>query len=147
MAETRIRLYEGLFLMSQNVGDLKAALDHVQEILNRAEAETLVLRRWDDRKLAYPIQGQKRGTYILAYFNARSTQLANIERDCNLSENILRAMMVKAEHVGEAELELERQAAQERSVEPALRSEERDEPQPAAVAAEGDGDTGDENSN
>ena len=30
----------------------------------------LVIKKWDERKLAYEINGQKRGTYIIAYFTA-----------------------------------------------------------------------------
>jgi small subunit ribosomal protein S6 len=26
-------------------------------------------RRWDERRLAYPIKGQNRGTYLLVYFS------------------------------------------------------------------------------
>ena len=124
MSEVNVRLYEGLFLLSaEGSSDLAGAMQHVKDILDRAEAEIISLRKWDDRKLAYPIKGQKRGTFILAYFNARGTQIANIERDCNLSELIARELMIKAEHVGETELELEKKEAEERGIEAALRDQ------------------------
>lgn len=101
-------LYEALFLINQTAlaTDSAGATAHVQEMLDRAEAETLTLQRWDERKLAYPIEGQKRGTFLIAYFNARPTQIANIERDCNLSETVLRVMFIRADHIGETELQL-----------------------------------------
>jgi small subunit ribosomal protein S6 len=121
-------LYEGLFLINQaNTPDLPAALEHVREILARAEAEVLVLAKWDDRKLVYPIKGQKRGLYILSYFKARGVQLANIDRDCNLSERILRAMLIRAEHVGDAELEQAKRQAEQTATEVRLRARERTE--------------------
>jgi small subunit ribosomal protein S6 len=103
-------LYEGLFLINQQVtgGDLQAAIDQVKEILDRAEAQIVVLRKWDERKLAYEIKGQKRGLFVLAYFHARTSMLANIERDCNLSDSVIRSMVLRADHVGETELELAR---------------------------------------
>lgn len=101
-------LYEGLFLINQQAtgGDLQAGLDQVKQILDRAEAQTLILRKWDERKLAYEIKGQKRGLFVLAYFRVRPTMLANIERDCNLSDSVIRSIVLRADHVGETELEL-----------------------------------------
>lgn len=106
MSSTDTNLYEGLFLMNQSeiAGDSAAAVAHVQEMLDRVEAETLSLGKWDERKLAYPVQGQKRGTYLIAYFNARPSQIANIERDCNLSESVMRVMMTRCDHMGDDEL-------------------------------------------
>lgn len=106
MADNTPVLYEALFLINQTAlaTDSAGATAHVQEMLDRAEAETLTLQRWDERKLAYPIEGQKRGTFLIAYFNGRPTQIANIERDCNLSEQVLRVMFIRADHMGEIEL-------------------------------------------
>lgn len=96
----RTRLYEGLFLFPQSAAaDLGAAVEHVREILARSEAEIVSLVKWDERRLAYDIRGNKRGLYLLAYFRAPTGNLARIERDCNLSERLLRAMVLKAEHI------------------------------------------------
>ena len=99
-------LYEGLFLMSQSeiASDPAGATAHVQDMLDRVEASTRAMHKWDERKLAYPVEGQKRGTYLLAYFDARPSQIANIERDCNLSEMVMRVMMTRCDHMGEDEV-------------------------------------------
>lgn len=101
-------LYEGLFLMNQQAtgGDQQAAIDHVQQILERAEAQVKILRKWDERKLAYEIKGQKRGLFVLTYFHARPPMLANIDRDCNLSDLVLRSLVIRADHMGEVELQM-----------------------------------------
>lgn len=107
MTADRINLYEGLFLLTQQAAmDLAVGTEHIKTILDRAGAEILILRKWDERKLAYTVKGQKRGTYLLSYFKAKSAQVANIDRDCNLSEQVLRAMVLRADHVGDVELEL-----------------------------------------
>jgi len=120
MSEENVRLYEGLFLLAQGT-DLGPGMQHIKDILDRAEAEVISLRKWDDRKLAYAIKAQKRGTFVLTYFNVRGTQIANIERDCNLSEQILRVLMTKAEHIGETELEQEKKETEERGLEAVVR--------------------------
>ena len=108
MSDRPIYLYEGLFLLNQQAvaSDYAGCVDFIKGVFERAEAELLSLRKWDERRLAYPIKGQKRGTYILTYFRARGTQIANIERDCNLSDQVMRNMMLRAEHIGETELEI-----------------------------------------
>jgi small subunit ribosomal protein S6 len=107
MADDNTQLYEGMFLFNIQAinGELNVALEHMQEILNRAEAEVVALSRWDERKLAYEIKGQKRGLYLLAYFKVRGAQIANIERDVNLSEYLLRCLILRADHMGEVEIE------------------------------------------
>ncbi len=106
MAEPR--LYEGLFLLNSQAlaTDFSAGLDHLRSILDRSEAEVIVMKKWAERRLAYKIKSQKRGVYILVYFKAAPKEIAQIERRCNLSEMIIRSMVISAEHMGETELEL-----------------------------------------
>ncbi|MEM9345358.1 MAG: 30S ribosomal protein S6 [Planctomycetota bacterium] len=141
MADSTPVLYEALFLMSQAAlaSDSEGTIAHVKDMLDRAEAETLDLRQWDERKLAYPIEGQKRGTFLISYFKARPTQIANIERDCNLSETVLRVMFVRADHMGEIELNLALEgksfAEEENKKEEAKREAAAAEKQETAAAA------------
>ena len=124
MPESHTRLYEGLFLLSQQAvsEDFNACIEHIKTILDRAQANVEVMRKWAERRLAYEIKGQKRGTFILAYFHAQPSQIARIERDCNLSEIVLRHLTIKADHIGETELELVKKDA-DLSMEVKLKSE------------------------
>ena len=100
MTDKAIRTYEGLFLFPQSaVSNMQAAVDHVNSILDRSEAEVLAFSKWEERRLAYDIKGNKRGVYFLTYFKVATDRLANIERDCNLSEQLLRAMVTQADHI------------------------------------------------
>jgi small subunit ribosomal protein S6 len=92
--------YEGLFLLPQSAAvDMKGAVEHIKENLTKNKAEIIAIKKWADRPLAYPINKQKRGIYILCYFAAPTDQLANIDRAFNLSEQMLRHMITRAEHV------------------------------------------------
>ncbi len=98
--KTTIRQYEGMFLFPQAVtADLAAASDHVRESITRHGGEIVSLVKWDERRLAYDIKSNKRGVYFLAYFTAPTSAIVSIERDCTLSERMLRAMIVKADHL------------------------------------------------
>jgi len=97
--------YEALVLFPQSaVADLQGCADHIREILDRAGVELLALSKWDERRLAYDIQGNKRGLYFLAYFTGPGTALARIERDINLSERILRSLILRVEAMTEEEM-------------------------------------------
>jgi len=98
--QDRTYTYEGLFLFPQAaVSDLKGASDHVLELLNRAGAEIISFKKWDERRLAYEVKSNKRGLYFLAYFKAKGSKMQTLERDSNLSEKLLRAMITRADHM------------------------------------------------
>lgn len=98
-------LYEGMFLLTQPAaGNLGDAVEHVKSLLDRAEADVLGLYKWDERKLAYTIKGQRRGVYLLTYFKIDGEKIQGLDRDCNLSEQVLRAMFVRTDHLGETEI-------------------------------------------
>jgi small subunit ribosomal protein S6 len=106
MSKIPIHTYEGLFLFPASVAtDLKAASDHVYELLARADAQVISFAKWDERRLAYDIKGNKRGVYFLTYFKAAADQIANIEKGCNLSERLLRGMVTRADHVTDEQIE------------------------------------------
>ena len=100
MTDTPTSIYEGLFLFPQSaVSNMQGAVDHVNSILDRAGAEVLAFSKWEERRLAYDIKGNKRGVYFLTYFKVDHDKLSMIERDCNLSEQLLRSLVTRADHV------------------------------------------------
>ncbi|MCD4830652.1 MAG: 30S ribosomal protein S6 [Anaerohalosphaeraceae bacterium] len=101
------RLYEALFLVDtgQAAADWDGTCEHIKKILDRGEAEILSMRKWDERPLAYIIDGKKRGTYILVYFNAPSANIGAMERDVQLSENITRVLILRADHITQEDMD------------------------------------------
>ena len=106
MSTQRINTYEAMFLFPQSaVVNLGGAVDHINELLNRAKAEIISFAKWDERRLAYDIQGNKRGLYFLCYFRAPAERIIGLERDCNLSEQLLRTMILRADLVTEERIQ------------------------------------------
>jgi small subunit ribosomal protein S6 len=101
MTAKRTYNYEIMFLIGQaQAADLAAAIEHLKEIIvTRGHGEILAIKKWDERRLAYEIRGQKRGMYILCYAKLAGENLAHVERDCNLSEKILRTLIIRADHL------------------------------------------------
>jgi small subunit ribosomal protein S6 len=77
----------------------------IKNILEKAGSEIVSMRKWDERKLAYEIGGKGKGTYILCYFKAEGKRLRDIERDIQLSERIMRALILCAEHITTEDIE------------------------------------------
>lgn len=114
MSEVLTRMYEGMFLVDAGIAstDWDTVLEAVNTVLSRAKADVKSVRKWDERRLAYPVGKCKRGTYILSYFEADPEAIAGIERDVVLSETLLRAMILRADRIPQEMIEAETPAGQ-----------------------------------
>ena len=100
MTNQRTGIYEGMFLFPQSAtANLQEAVDHLKDLLSKAGATIINFSKWDDRRLAYEIDGNKRGVYFVVFFNALTSSISEIERRCNQSEQLLRMMVTRAEHL------------------------------------------------
>ena len=101
------RTYEAMFLVDSAVAstrweEVMAAIDLV---FQRADAEVINVKKWDERRLCYEIAGQKRGMYILAYFRALPVKINTLERDIRLNELFLRSLVLRRDHITEEQME------------------------------------------
>ena len=101
------KLYEGMFLLDSAlaVADWKGALKSITDLLEKSDAEVESVKKWDERTLAYEIQGKSRGTYILVYFRAEGPRIQEIERNVKLSEKIMRVLILSTESMSEEDLQ------------------------------------------
>jgi small subunit ribosomal protein S6 len=74
-----------------------ALSDQIRRMIEDAGGTILVSRLWEERRLAYPINGQRKGTYWLTYFRLPGGKLSQIERNCQLSDSVLRALFLKVD--------------------------------------------------
>src|SRR5436305_14347035 len=71
------------------------SVKHVHDILTKHRSEIVASRQWDERRLAYPVDGHKKGTYLLTYFKTDGANLREIVADCHLSDVVLRELILK----------------------------------------------------
>lgn len=92
-------VYEGMFIFdSGKYGrDPDGVSGAVSRMIEEAGGEILVSRLWEERRLAYPIDGQKKGTYWLTYFRLEGPQLPKFTRQTELDDNILRSLVLKVD--------------------------------------------------
>ena len=92
-----VSTYEGMFILDSNKVAVSwdDSVNHVHEILAKHQSEIVASRPWDERRLAYPVDGHKKGTFLLTYFKAEGAQLKEIVADCRLSDVVLRELILK----------------------------------------------------
>ena len=103
--ETRVGTYEAMFLANQaaaaSFGDLIA---HINHLFERSNAEVIAMKKWDERRLSFEIDKQKRGVYILAYFTCPTDMVGQLERDVQISDQLMRVLVTSAEHLSAEEI-------------------------------------------
>ena len=106
-ATSKKNLYEGMFLIdsARAAADWDGIISVITKILETAKAEIVSIRKWDDRKLAYDIKGKSRGLYIICYFRADGGKIQDIEKNVQLSEQIMRVLILNAEHLTTEDIE------------------------------------------
>ena len=106
MADQPHKTYEGMFLFgTSHTSDVDGATSLVRSMIEKAGGKAHVLKKWDDRKLAYPVKKQTRGLYVLTYFEAPGTAVAAIVREVNLGEDVLRVLITDAAHLSAEEVD------------------------------------------
>jgi len=73
--------------------------DAIGGLFTKHDAKILSNRRWDERRLAYPIEGQNRATYLLVYFSSDTQTIPALRRELEFSEPMLRYMITECEEV------------------------------------------------
>ncbi|MCA8986947.1 MAG: 30S ribosomal protein S6 [Planctomycetaceae bacterium] len=87
-----VRSYEIMFLLDSGkyATDPDGVTKEVHAILEKIGAEVISARPWMDGKLAYPIEGHRKGLHYLAFVKADSNNVQQLQRLCKLSSVVLR---------------------------------------------------------
>ena len=94
-----VNVYEGMFILDSNrySRDAAGVSGQIPEMIQKLGGEILASRLWEERRLAYPINGHRKGTYWLTYFKLDSSELTDLTRQCQLSDSILRTLFLKVD--------------------------------------------------
>lgn len=105
--EQRVNTYEAMFLLDPGQMNFEAACQPINRVFERNGAEVLQMKLWDERKLAYEIEGRKRGLYVIAYFKMETANVKALERDCALSDEIIRILVIRKDRLTQDEMNAE----------------------------------------
>jgi small subunit ribosomal protein S6 len=94
-----MRRYELMLVLRPDTAD-----DRVQQILDRitrgiaaTDGQIVKVSPWGRRRLAYPISGQREGSYFIIVFEAPSESIDELERSLNITEEVMRHLVTRIE--------------------------------------------------
>lgn len=95
--EQNIGVYEGLFILDANAfaRDHDVLASEVNGLIEAAGGHIEVSRLWEERRLAYPIIGHRKGAYWITYFRMPTSNLTGLTRECEIRDNILRQLFIR----------------------------------------------------
>ena len=89
--------YEIMYIINPTILEegRDAVIAKVDAILTEAAATISKTEKWGERKLAYPIDKKKTGFYVLVTLEMDGTNLVEVERRLNITEEVMRYIIVK----------------------------------------------------
>ena len=92
-----IGVYEGLFILDSNAfaRDREGLPRDINGYIEAAGGTIEVSRLWEERRLAYPINGQRKGAYWITYFRLPTGGLKDLTRQCEIHDGILRQLFIR----------------------------------------------------
>ena len=96
--------YESVFIARQDIGapQVETLAKEFADIIQANGGKVLKTEQWGLRTLAYRINKNKKGHYVMFNLDAPSAAVLEMERNMRISEDILRFMTVKVDELEEA---------------------------------------------
>jgi|YNPBryBLVA2012_1023415.scaffolds.fasta_scaffold25640_3 small subunit ribosomal protein S6 len=94
-----MRAYELTFIVRPDVSedDLTATIEQVRGWITTQDNTVGRVDRWGRRRLAYPINNQREGHYVMMEASLAPETIAELERNLKLSDVILRYLLIRAD--------------------------------------------------
>ncbi|MEW6714719.1 MAG: 30S ribosomal protein S6 [Nitrospirota bacterium] len=92
-----MNLYEKIMILNPGL-DAKAVeetVEKVKEKITKQGGEILKSENWGTRKLAYELNKQDKGIYILLLFKSPPSTILELERFCKVTDTVIKFMVVR----------------------------------------------------
>ncbi|MFN9539914.1 MAG: 30S ribosomal protein S6, partial [Planctomycetota bacterium] len=90
-------VYECMFILNPNAyaKNPSGAANTVEQLISSVGGKILASRLWNEQKLAYPINGHRKGVYWLTYIDMESTDMSKFNRQCQLTDIVMRHLAIR----------------------------------------------------
>jgi len=97
--DKQLRDYELTVIISPEATDevVNATIESIQQFVTGRGGTISEVEQWGKRKLAYPIKRFVEGSYVLTRFELKPTSTKELEASLQMSESVLRHLLVKIE--------------------------------------------------
>ena len=99
-----MRRYELMLVLRPDAPDerIAAIVDRTTRQIATDGGQIIKVAPWGRRRLAYPIERYREGSYHIIVFEAPSTTIVEIERSLLITEEVLRHLIVRQERPAKA---------------------------------------------
>ncbi|MEW5991201.1 MAG: 30S ribosomal protein S6 [Chloroflexota bacterium] len=99
-----MRRYELMLVLRPDAPDerIAAIVDRTTREIAADGGQIVKVAPWGRRRLAYPIERYREGSYHILVFEAPSTTIAEVERSLLITEEVLRHLVVRQERPARA---------------------------------------------
>lgn len=88
--------YETIMIINSNLDEVatKATVDKITALINE-HGTVASVEEWGKKKLAYPINKQQEGYYVLMNFSSNPDFIDELERIYNITDEIIKHIVIK----------------------------------------------------
>ena len=92
-----MRDYELVMIVSPEVADesVPATVERVQQFIAEQGGQVKEVTPWGRRRLAYPIEHHREGSYVVAQLSLEPTKVGVLEENLRLAEDVIRHIVVR----------------------------------------------------
>lgn len=97
--EKNMNKYESVIIMKPTLteDEKNEELKHYKELFEGFSNKPVKVEDLGTKRLAYEIQGNKEGSYAIFYFNAKTEDISEIERQYRIDDNVMKFITVRQE--------------------------------------------------
>ena len=94
-----MRRYELMLVLKPDAPDERAAavIDRTTRYVVASGGQIVKVAPWGRRRLAYPIERYREGSYHIVVFESPAEAIAELERSLQITEDVLRSLVTRAE--------------------------------------------------
>ena len=94
-----MRRYELMLVLRPDVPEdrIQAVLDRSTRAISEQGGQIVKVSPWGRRRLAYPIDSFREGSYYILVFEAPSEAVAELEHGLNITEEVMRHLVTRVE--------------------------------------------------
>ena len=93
--------YESIFITRQELGEkeIDKTIENFKDILAKNSADLVDSELWGLRNLAYKIEKNKKGHYVVLKISGNGQAIHELERNMRIDENIIRYLSLKTDAI------------------------------------------------
>lgn len=92
-----MNFYENIVILNPSLNDeeIKSAVDRISDAVKNSGGEVLKADNWGKKKLAYELNRQRMGVYLIFIFRAPSSTISKLEGLFKVFDSVIKFMVIK----------------------------------------------------